>query len=497
MIFFSKKIEKINFVKIFNLRQLKISVIGILAFGVFIIFNFIVSTISFIRYDFSFGKAYTLSSSTKKILKNLDDLVTIKFYVSSDLPTRLLPLRNETIDLLNEFKKTNKSRVNVKILDPKKDQKALSEARESGIPELQFSQLERDKYAVTTSYFGIVISYGDKKEILPQVTEIENLEYNLTASIYKLTKKEIVKIGILGYQDNLSSKESNSLSKFTSVIRQQYDLDSIDVSTKSAIKDIDPAYKTILIFADNGKEYDEQELKAIKSYLNNKGKAIFFVDGVWVKDDLTTEPAKHNLFSLFSDYGIKLNTNLVLSTSAELVNFGNNLVSFLSPYPFWVRTNVFNDKNSSYFSNIYQLTFPWVSSLEGGEPLVKTTKQSWEQKENYILNPQFIPSPDQKDLKEFIITAQSKDKKIVVISSSRFLFDQFQSRTSGNIEFIINIINDYASDGALAGIRRRSVSFYPLPDLPENIKDIFKYGNIFVPSLMFGLFGMIRLLKRR
>lgn len=490
-----KKLEKLNLLKLFNLRKFTIPAICIFAVGAFIVFNFLLSPVSFLRYDLSFGKAYTLSFSTKRILKNLDDIVTIKFFASSDLPTRLVPLKNEVADLLNEIKKVNKGRLNIKVLDPKKDQNAANEVKELGIPELQFSQLERDKYAVTTSYFGILLSYGDKREILPQVTNIESLEYNLAASIYKLTRKETIRIGILGQQNALNPNE-DTLSKFKEIMRQQFDMNFLDVSSKSATKTIDTVYKTILVFDTSKKEYDSQELQAIKIYLDNSGKAIFFVDGVWVEDNLLTTPAKHNLFSLLSYYGIKLNTNLILSTTSELVNFGNGLVSFLSPYPFWLRTNVFNIK-TAHFSNIQQLTFPWVSSVEGGEALVKTTKQSWEQKDNYLLNPQSIPKPQRSDLKEFTIASQSKDKKIVVIASSRFITDRFQTKSSDNLEFVLNLVNDYASGGALAGIRQRAVSFYPLPDVPDNVKDIFKYGNILTLPLLFGLLGFIRLMKRR
>ncbi len=487
--------KKLNFLGLLNLKQLKTSIICLLAIGAFVILNFVLSPISFLRYDFSFGKAYTLSPSTKKVLRNLHDTVTIKFFASSDLPTRLLPLKSEVVDLLNEYQKENEGKLNVKILDPKKDQSALKEVQELGVPQLQFSQLEQDKYAVTSSYFGIEFSHGDKKEILPQVTDIESLEYNLTASIYKLTRKETIKIGVLGQQDNFNPNE-DALSKFKEVMKQQFDMSFLDVSSKSATKIIDMTYKTLLVFDTNKKEYDPQELQAIKIYLDNGGKAIFFVDGVWVEDNLLTTPAKHNLFSLLSDYGIKLNTNLVLSTNAELVNFGNGQVSFLSPYPFWLKTNVFNTK-TSYFSNIQQLTFPWVSSLEGGEGLVRTTKRSWEQKDNYLLNPQSIPQPQTNDLKEFTIVTQSKDKKIMVIPSSRFIMDRFQAKTSDNLEFVLNVVNDFASGGALSGIRQRAVSFYPLPDVSDNMKDIFKYGNILTLPLLFGLLGFVRLMRRR
>jgi len=480
----------VNFIRLLNLQKLKIPAICFLAIGAFVVFNVVFSSVSFLRYDLSYGKAYTLSASTKKILHNLDDVVTIKFFASSDLPTRLLPLKNEVTDLLNEYKKENKGRLTIKVLDPKKDQNALTEVQGLGIPQIQFSQLEQDKYAVSSSYFGIALSYGDKKELLPQVTDIESLEYNLTASIYKLTRKELIKIGILGKEDS-SNPNQDDLVTFKSIMRQQFDLSFVG-------KEIDQSIKTILVFDDNKKEYDSQEIQAIKNYIGNGGKAIFFVDGVWVEDNLSTVPAKHNLSSLLAGYGITLNTDLVLSANAELVNFGNSQVSFLSPYPFWVKTNAFNTK-SSYFSNIQQLTFPWVSSVNGGNALIKTSNKSWEQKDNFLLNPQNIPQPRVDELKPFAIATELKDKNgaLLVIPSSRFILEKFLTRTSDNLEFVLNAVNDFASGGALSGIRQRAVSFYPLPDLADNIKDLFKYGNILILPLFFGLYGFARLMKRR
>lgn len=483
--------KKLNFLKLLNLRKLKISAVCLLAIGAFVISNVIISSVSFLRYDFSFGKAYTLSSSTKKLLHNLGDVVTIKFYASSDLPTRLVPLKNEVVDLLNEYKKENKGRLNIKILDPKKDQGAMTEVQELGLPQLQFSQLEQNKYAVNTSYFGIGFSYGDKKELLPQVTDIESLEYNLTASVYKLTRKELIKIAVLGKEESYNPN-SDDLATFKKVIRQQFDLSFVG-------KEIDPSIKTILVFDDNKKEYDKEEIQAIKNYIDKGGKAIFFVDGVWVQDNLSTGGAKHNLFSLLSSYGITLNSNLVLSTNAELVNFGNSQFSFLSPYPFWIKTNSFNTKNS-LFSNIQQLTFPWVSSVAGGNELVRTNNKSWEQKDTFLLNPQNILQPQTNNLKAFTIAVEKKGNNggdILIIPSSRFILERFLTRTSDNLEFVLNAVNDFASGGALSGIRQRAVSFYPLPDLQDNMKDVFKYGNILVLPLLFGLFGAFRLMKRR
>jgi ABC-type uncharacterized transport system involved in gliding motility auxiliary subunit len=511
-----KKLKNINLIKLLRLEKLKKPTIILLAIAVFVGINILVSFLS-IRLDFSYGSSYTLSNSTKKILQKLDNGVTIKLFASSDLPTRLIPVKNDVVDLLNEYKRNNIGKMTVKILDPKKDQNAAKDAETAGIPQMQFSQMESNKYAVTASYFGIEVDYKDQKEILPQVTDVESLEYNLTAMVYKLTRKEVIKIGILGKPESYDP-QTDDLGTVKQIFGKQFEIGYIDLTTPStgsvqanaSVKEIDSSYKTVLLFDTDKKEYSDDEIVAIKKYLDNKGKVIAFVDGVWVGEALNVAPANHNLFSLLKEYGINIQKNLVLSTSAELVNFGNSQVQFLSPYPFWLKTNFFDSK-ASYFSNVNQLTFPWVSSLSiekangwQSRELVKSTARSWEQKEAtgsaFILDPQSIPEPKQSDLKSFALIAESKSNQggvLLVIPSSRFVLSQFLSRTSDNLGFVLNIVNDYASGGALSGIHQRAVSFYPLPDLTDNEKDIFKYANILILPVLFGLLGGILLFKRR
>lgn len=511
------RLKTFNIVQLLRLDRLKTPIILSGAIGIFIAANILLAPFAF-RLDFSFGQAYTLSQSTKKIIQKLDEGITIKLFASSDLPTRILPVKNEVIDLLNEYKKINTGKITLKILDPKKDQNALKDASELGIPELQFSQMEQDKYAVSSSYFAIATSYKDKKEIMPQVTDVESLEYNLTAMIYKMTRKEAVKIGIMG-KDPVYDPQSDDMSLVKQVFGQQFEIEYVNLPTNiqdgtleqdADLVEIDSSYKAVLVFDGNTKEFTNNEITAIKKYLDENGKIILFVDGVWVSDSLSTSPAKHNLYNTLREYGIELQQNLILSTSGELVNFGNSMVQFLSPYPFWLKTNIFNTK-TSYFSNIRQITFPWTSSLKlknndnwKSSELISSITKSWEQKESstsaIILNPQGIIQPNEKDLKTFVLVAESKNKAggaLMVIPSTRFILDRFLSRGSDNLEFVLNAVNDYASGGALSGIRQRAVSFYPLPELSSNEKDMFKYLNILVLPLLFGIVGGYKLFKRK
>lgn len=499
-----RNLKKINLGRSLNVLNIERKVVIFLAIIVFGIVNLLIAGFA-LRQDFSYGKAYTLSPATKKIVRDLNDIVTIKFFVSSDLPARLSPIKSEVNDLLNEYKRTNARHITLKIVDPKKDDKAAQDARESGIPELQFSQVEQDKYAITTAQFGIALFYSDKTEVLPQVTDIESLEYNLTAAIYKMTRTELPKIGILG-SNQINPQSGDGLVTIKTLLQKQFIVENVDVSSASVTREIDSSYKAIIVTDSNSKQYDSDEIKAIESYIAKKGKALFFVDGVWVRDNLQTAVPTHNLGALLETYGIKINKDLLLSAMAERVNFGNGAVAFSLPYPLWIRTNVFNPK-TAYFSNVGSLTFPWASSItllkkQGMEQdeLIKTTERSWNQTGPFSLDPQNVPQPSAGDIKQFIIGAQSRQNnggKLIVIPSSRFIQDRYLSPNAGNVALVLNILNDMASEGALSGINQRAIKFYEVPNLPENQKDFFKYGNILLLPALLGVLGAIRLMKRK
>ena len=129
-----------------------------------------------------------------------------------------------------------------------------------------------------------------------------------------------------------------------------------------------------------------------------------------------------------------------------------------------------------------------------------SSNRSWAQTNIFQLNPNAIPQPTLNDLKEYVLGALVKNKwggEMVVIPSSRFPYEQYMSRGGGNLDFVLNAIDTFSSNGALSGIRSRVVSFYPLPDMPDNQKDIDKYTAILLFPLMWGLYGGIRLFKRK
>lgn len=502
--------KNLNFVHRFRLYRFKKSFIVIAAVMVFLVLNFLFSYISY-RIDFSKGQAYTLSESTKQIVKKLDKQLTITLYASDNIPARLQPLEREVIDLLREYERAGNILVQISEFNPTEDQETITALQQAGIAGTPIREQQQSEVSVTQIYFGIIIKYEDGQEIVSQALDVENLEYNLTSAIYRLTNEQLPQIATIGSTGGMIPQQ-DELGIFKQIAGSFFSILPVTPAAPNAEEEeapteihVDPSTKALLVFDSPQREFTDEEVAAIDEYAA-KGNTVVFTNGVTV-DDRTLEVASSEakLHALLAQKGINVQPDLVLSTRAEMVNLGAGGYSLMIPYPMWLQTDAFNG-DASYFSGVGRLTFPWASSLQTidangytTQKLVDTTAESWTQTGTFSINPQTIPEPSQKDIGTFALVAESTGKdnqKTMVIGSSRFIYSQYLSRETQNLEFVLNILSDYASDGLLSGISRRSLSLYSLPVLPKSVQEVYKYVNILLFPAIFGAYGLYRLVKR-
>ena len=85
--------------------------------AILILLNFIGSFL-FKRFDLTTEKRYTLSESTKKLLKSLDDVVYIKVYLQGDFNPNFTRLKNETKEILDEFRAYSNNNLEYELINP-------------------------------------------------------------------------------------------------------------------------------------------------------------------------------------------------------------------------------------------------------------------------------------------------------------------------------------------------------------------------------------------
>ena len=471
--------------------------IGILAVINFFSYNF------FLRRDLTAAGLYSISPATKQVIRNLPDVVQVKVYFSRDLPSQFLPVRQSLTDLLDEYQSYSHN-FKVEYIDPKDG----AEAEAVGIPKLQFNDVRQDKLEVVNGYMGLVINYHDKSEVIPAVQDIANFEYELTSRIKKITGS-LPAVGLVSGHG--SPDPSYQLAAARQELSKLYPIETV-----SADK-IPDQIKTLLIIAPKD-NFSDAELKSLDKFLIKGNSLVVFVDGVSVGQDLQAAPNKTNLIDQLAKYGVKVNRNLVLDTSAGLASFSQGLVTFSLAYPYWPKiVNKNFDQTSPLVSGLDGVVLPWASSLEVDQKqlapdaqvtyLAKSSRQAWLSDNSFPLNPsqRFTPGAfNQYNLALVLAgkitsaySAETTDRgRLYVVGDGDFIQDNFWRGNPVNLVLAQNLLDGASLDAGLVGIRTKNVGNHSLDTAGVN-KELVRYLNIFGLTAVVLIFGLVRYYLRK
>lgn len=167
----------------------------------FLAVNLWLAPLQGLRADLTQGQLYTLSEATWTQLTELEEPLEIRGYFSARTHPLLAPLVPQLKDLLQAYADLAGERARVRFIDPTRDPDAEEEAATRfGIRPVPFQSADRYQSSVVSSWFDVVIAYGDQYESLNYEDLIEmrarnesdlevalkDPEYTLTRSIRKL-----------------------------------------------------------------------------------------------------------------------------------------------------------------------------------------------------------------------------------------------------------------------------------------------------------------------
>ena len=342
-----------------KVRNKEKNVMGKIILGALIIcvFNFIANEFYF-RIDLTKEKRFTLSTSSKNLLKKLDDDLYITVFLDGDLPIEYKQLQSATRDILNEYRLASDGRIKFDFedilagKDIKEKESILKEVFQKGLqieqPELRPDEAPTEKYILPS---GIVFYKGKEypinllkrqfgKSLEVEInSSIELLEYEIGTAIRKGLSGKSIKLAFSAGHGELSSIQiadiANSLSEF-------YSLDRINLNLRDSncykIFESDvannpqkPVFSVLveglinklksykgLIVAKPIIEFTEPEKFILDQYVMNGGKVIFLVENLLAEMDsvakygqIMTVNHGHNLDDILFQYGVKIKPNLV------------------------------------------------------------------------------------------------------------------------------------------------------------------------------------------
>jgi len=153
-----------------------------------------------LRADLTAQGEYSLSPTTRDLIRNLPEPLLMRGYFSEKTHPLLAPLVPTIRDMMREYEIASGGKVNVEIVDPRNNEELEAEANQVyGISPIPFRIAGRYESSVISSYFDILIRYGDQSTTLgfQDLIEVQsaggeidvglrNLEYDLTRSIKKV-----------------------------------------------------------------------------------------------------------------------------------------------------------------------------------------------------------------------------------------------------------------------------------------------------------------------
>ena len=353
----------------------------VIILGLIAVVNYL-AIMKFGRLDLTEGKAYSISQASKKILKGLDDVINIKVYFSENLPPNLHRTVTDVKDMLSEYKAYGGKKLRISWVDPAESEKLKSEARSMGIPEIQLQTFEKDKAQVMNGYMGIAVLFGDKKEVLPVVQNLQNLEYDLTLAIMKVSRTETPKVGIVKvdtapeYPPQMmrqmpeDAKKERTEEKFKPLfesLRQNYDVVTIDAMKGEPI---DSSIKTIVV--PGSFSFSDRALFEMDQYFMKGGKLIVLSEAMRVDFNQYYGPQAVNVDSKLLDlvkfYGAKVEQNMVLDASCGQVQVPQKVGPFTMnvalPYPYFVRLGAESFlKSNPAVAPLSEVIMPWPSAI--------------------------------------------------------------------------------------------------------------------------------------
>jgi gliding-associated putative ABC transporter substrate-binding component GldG len=287
------------------------------------------------RWDLTQDKRYTLSETSKNIIKKAENTVIIDVFLAGELPPDFRKLQSETRQLLEEYAAVNPN-VQFDFINPVPENSSAEtvaqDFNQRGMRPEQVQLRENGKVSqelifpwATASYKGKTVKISLLKKVLGASPDelvsrsTQNLEYAITGAFYKLLNPKSKRIAVLKGNGELDDRY---IADLFSTLRESYfiapfPLDSIQIAPENTYKALQKF--DLVVAAKPIKAFTDAQKYALDQYIMNGGKSLWLLDKVVMETDSLysnegTAVAINrdlNLGDMFFRYGVRINPVLV------------------------------------------------------------------------------------------------------------------------------------------------------------------------------------------
>ncbi|MEM7369090.1 MAG: Gldg family protein [Bacteroidota bacterium] len=486
----------------------------LLYIAIFLALNLLASS-SFFRLDFTADKRYTLSESTKDILQNLDEPVTVTAYFSDNLPAQLKVVEGDFKDLLSEYRTKSGNNVVYEFIDPTDDEALQAEIGQGGIYPLQIQAREKDEITTVQAFAGAIVKSGNQQEVLPRVLQISGLEYSLSAAIKKMSVADKPKIGFI---QGHGEPGLDKLIQAQQELANLYQIDTVSLSGGPAAW---ADFKTLVLLGPSS-TIPPDELAQLDEFLASGGRLFVGINAVGgdLQAQAPWDRISTGLENWLTGKGVMVEQAFVLDAVSAQINMQRRQGFFVvnQPINFYYFPNIRNFKEHPVTTGLEEVMLQFASPITiintdssvRISPLATTSEQSGKQAPPAYFNPekQWTQADFSYGLQNVAVSLEGKmggetETKMVVIADGDFPLNPSpqQPAPANNVNLLVNSIDWLTDDTGLIALRTKGVEARPLQKLmgeeDAGTRTVVKILNFLLPLLIVIIFGIIRNQKRK
>ena len=365
------------------------------------------------RADLTNEKRFTLSEPTKKLLKKIDEPITVDVFLKGDFPSGFKKLSASTADILKEFKEIAGAKLNYNFISPDDlvdgtNEKWGDTLAAGGLIPINLTSQVKEGQQQQFVYPFALVHYKDQivpvtiyqgKTPLINFQELNSaealLEYNFANAIAKITQKQKPVIGYAVGNGEPAPGEYRVYDLFENVLRPDYQLFTFNPNTQPLIPE---EFKALIVVKPTDGFTDEAKFK-LDQYVMNGGKLLMFIDklnaemdSLQIKNEVVAFDRDLKLNDLLFKYGVRINSDLVMDLQCDYLPFDVNGNGQFELLP-WNYFPVFESKsNNPINKNLGFVAGKFVNSIDTveAEGIKKTILLSSSQNSRIIGTPALI-----------------------------------------------------------------------------------------------------------
>lgn len=478
------------------------------------------------QWDLTEEGYHTLSDTSRRLLAELDQPLTIELLVAENLPAALQPSHQRLLALLEQYRQAGGARVQLTVKQPHGDADLEADLAAAGLKPIRINQVRDDQVTMSELWYGLRLKTQDFEEIISDLSRLEDPEYQITTAMIRLTHQRQIRLALVGPPLSFGNggytftQEGNLKRAFDS-LAAAYAVTLVPVVPNQplALDDVDAAFVWGLHY------FEAQQLYQLEQAMLAGLPTTLLVAGVEIDPVFAVASPRPvtDVDRWFDHLGFRLGRSLVADQKAAKVKYTQTKPPVLKAYPLFPELAAgeggLGDDEPAH-AQIDSLVLPWCSPIQATNPagvvtkvIGQTSPQAWLQEAPFELDPAkvpgptsfarytvgmhlsgrydayFQPTPDQRDHR-----ARGTDV-VVRVWSSDFLATSI--RKASTLVWLNQTADAMTRNSLTTGIERRGNAQRPLRALQAGERDTTRRFSLLLAPLLPALIGLLHWGRRR